>query len=127
MLLNRATGELRFADGLRLFAGMSVRELGAQERDALVFMDARDVGTAALAPICELDGDRLCAVTLHPVGLSAAKRRAALFDAFELSDPCPDSQLSVRVNCPFGELTFLTDPYFGGTSARLEYRLPCDS
>lgn len=124
MFLNRNTGELTFADGFRLHAGMRADALGVDPDEPTALLEAREAHGALFAPLCELEDGELRAVTLTPLARGTARQRSALFAALRLRDPCPDTRLCVRAGCPFGEVLISTEPYFGRASARVEYRAP---
>lgn len=120
MLLNRETGELVFLDGSSLGAGVRMEGLGGT--DDLAVLSPRPCEGGTLLPVCEGKNGALCAVTLYALTSDATKQRAALFCALQLADPCPDTRLCVRLGCAFGELQISTEPYFGRSRARIEYR-----
>jgi len=128
--LNRETGELTFADGMRLSAGLPMDELaerldGAQQ--GTIRLQSHAVTGGRLIPICTVEGGAVQSISLCVGSIggkemrNAQKQRAFLFARMGLSDPCPETMETVRVLCPFGELLLVTDPHTGRSEARLCY------
>ncbi len=121
MFLNRETGEMVFSDGFRLFAGMSADRLGANAGDTVFLAGKHNVNGVPLTVECQLSDGMLCAVTLAVSEGNADRRRADLFQALQINDICPETRSCIRAAAQFGELTIAGEPYFGHTSARVEY------
>lgn len=128
--LNRETGELTFADGLVLSAGLAVGELAGQldgRMQAVVRMQSHAVSGGRLIPICTVEGGSLQSIVLcvSSVGgktsVSPQKQRAFLFARLGLRDPGADALESVCIYCPFGEILIGSDPHTGRAEARLMY------
>lgn len=126
--LNKETGELNFADGLRLRPGLALGELSERlggRTDAVVRLESHEVAGGRLIPVCTVQGGALQSVVLclssaasRPVR-KTERQRAFLAARLEIDDPCPDAPLCVR--CPFGELHLSADPYTGRAEARILY------
>lgn len=126
--LNKETGELTFADGLRLCPGLALGELNERlggRADAVVRLESHEVAGGRLIPVCTVQGGALQSVTLCLSSASSrpvrktGRQRAFLAARLDIADPCPDQPLCVR--CPFGELFLSADPYTGRAEARVLY------
>ena len=129
-LLTRDTGELTFADGFVLTAGLAVGELAVQldgRLDAVVRLPSHAVAGGRIVPICTVESGTLHSVALCPsaVGgksaVSPSRQRSFLFARLGLRDPFPDTLESVCIYCPFGEILIGSDPHTGRAEARLMY------
>ena len=129
-LLNQETGELTFADGLRLSPGLVMDELAQRlqgRQNAIIRLDSHAVTGGRLIPVCTVMGGALQSVVLSISSAAsrpmrkAERQRAFLFARLDLRDPCPDTMGSVRIACPFGELFLSTDPITGRAEARILY------
>ena len=128
--INRETGELTFADGLRLSAGWPVGELAeaiSGEGDQLVRLGSHAVAGGRLIPLCMVEGGCVQSISLCVTSIggrteiSAEKQRAFLFTRLGLSDPRPETYCSVQIHCPFGEIIIAADPHTGRPEARIIY------
>ena len=128
--LDRETGEMTFADGLRLCAGFAMGEIAQLlegRSSGLVRLSSHPVAGGRLAPLCEvLDGSvqsvSLCVSSIGgKTGVTASRQRAFLFARLGLQDPDEQGMGSVRISCPFGVIDITTDPYTGRTEARVTY------
>lgn len=127
------TGQLLFGDGLLLFPHMTERQLEElslypEEGTSLILSKAHPVSGGSIAPMLLLENGRLTAVELYVAAIGQRqdahtdRLRAFLFQTLGFRDPCPDTRGNVRIVCPFGEVFFCTDPYTGGSCARVMYR-----
>ena len=130
--LSSDTGQLLFRDGLCLHGDMTedtLAQYGVNPEDGngCFCMEPHPVRGGTLAPVITLENGRLAAVTLSVamIGIrqdaDTDRQRGFLFQTLGLKDPCPDTRSSVRVAYPFGEILLCTDPYTGGSTARVIY------
>lgn len=126
------TGQLLFRDGLRLVPFMTEEELELlsvfpQEGTGYLPLKAHPVKGGSIAPILLMEQGRLSSVTLHVAAIGQRqdtdtdRQRSFLFQSLGFKDPCPDTRGNVRVVCRFGEVLLCTDPYTGGSFARITY------
>lgn len=126
--LHPETGELAFSDGLRLCGGMPCEALGLSSgQSGLIRLESRAVPGGRLIPLVRIEGGVIRSVFLSVSSIgghsirSAAKQRAFLFSRLSLQDPCPDALAPVLIHCPFGEITFSSEPHTGRVEACLIY------
>lgn len=95
-----------------------------------VFGCAPRCGRLARADLFFQEG-ALVSVTLYVHDAAGAERpaagrqRALLLRSLRLKDPCPDTQGSLRVRFPFGEVFVSTDPHTGQAAALIRYASRC--
>ena len=128
--LNRETGEMCFADGLRLCAGFAMGEV-AQLLDGrtmgLVRLPSHPVSGGRLIAICTVEDGSVQSVALCVSSIggkavnTSARQRAFLFARLGLCDPDPEGMGCVRIACPFGQIHLITDPHTGRCEARILY------
>ena len=134
--LSSDTGQLLFRDGVCLHGEMSeeiLAQYGVNPEDGngCFCMPPHPVRGGNLAPIITLENGRVSAVTLSVamIGIrqdaDTDRQRSFLLQTLGLKDPCPDTRGAVRVVYPFGEILLCTDPYTGGSTARVIYST-CD-
>lgn len=133
-LLDPQAGVVAFEDGFCLTpympaSALSERYAALRNRD--VFLDAHPAAGGSLAPICFFQEGALVSVTLYVHDAAGAERpaadrqRALLLRSLRLKDPCPDTQGSLRVRFPFGEVFVSTDPHTGQAAALIRYASRC--
>ncbi len=138
------SGELLFACGLRLHAGMKradvlsalrrcaqpPADLAFTAEDSFVPFPAFRVPGGQAAPICVLRHGVLRAVELNVAAVGqrehppAELARAMLFGLARCKDPAPDSRAPVLLSCAFGTLLVSTDPRTGASTLRVTYKVP---
>ena len=78
-------------------------------------------GGAEASCLCSFSSGRLRSIELLPLGGTAARQRALLFECIGAKDPCPQTMRSVFRRCAFGTVWIVTDPRGGGASLRITY------
>lgn len=130
--LSGETGEILFRDRLLLGPDTSEQQLAElgiamEDGNGCRCLKPHPVRGGTLAPVLTLEKGRIRAITLHVamIGIrqdaDTDRQRSFLFQTFGLKDPCPDTRGSLRVCYPFGDVLLSTDPYTGGSCARLIY------